>query len=131
MSPPAPRFRIDGAAPHMPDPMTVNWASMNPMDVALSGRGIIQGRYRVTITWELMADEDFTELMDIWIAKAANGYRIATAVVPPYRSNNNANWDTVSGGVGGYMLMREPTIRSREILQVSLVSLTLDNVARP
>lgn len=124
------KFRINGSTVSCPDPATATWEPMNLMDLSISGRGVQQGNYRVTLTWDVMDDASFSALMTKWIASQADGYRITSAVVPPYRGNNNANWDTISGGIEGYILFREPR-GQRTILQVNSVTVVLEGVARP
>lgn len=127
----AAKFRIDGAAPDCADPMGVQWQAMVPADVALSGRVIRQGRWRVTLTWENMADADVGALGAIWKSKVAAGYRLTSAVVPPFLGPDNANWPTVDGGVGGFIQWKDPPVHTRAVLEGRNVQIVFEDVALP
>jgi hypothetical protein len=127
----ATKFRIDGDSISCPDPQAGIWAPLSPPAQSLTGRQVYQGGYRVTLTWELMSDDDYGDLMSAWLDTEGNGFCITSAVVPPYRSQDNSDWDTIHGVTGGYITWLEPQCQVREVLQATGVTLVLEGVARP
>jgi hypothetical protein len=125
------RLRLNGDTVSCPDPELGTWAPMAPPAVSVTGRLVYQGGYRVTLTWEVMSDGDFSGLMDAWMASGASGFRITSARVPPYRSDDNADWDDVTGVTGGYITFQEPTCQAREVLQATGITVILEGIARP
>jgi hypothetical protein len=126
----ATKFRINGSAVSCPDPMEAQWDEMVELALSLNGRGVQQGGYKVTLVWELMGDEQHSALMAVWETARLAGYRITSAVVPPFAGADNATWTTIGGGIGGYIVMRRPPAR-RIVLHAERVELILENVARP
>lgn len=117
---------------HCPDPNEANWEYMDEMQVALSGRGVQQGRLRATLTWELMSDGDFGNLMDLWHDSHNDGYRVQTITVPTFAGGANAIYETY-GGIGspgnpdGLVRMMRPMGR-RMVLYVQEVSLIFEDI---
>lgn len=124
------RFYLNGVQPACPDPETVDWEFMEELEQSISGRGIQQGNMRCILGWELMADEHFAALMNVWVGSFANGFRINNAVVPPFLGADNATWITVAGPAGDDILIRKPEGR-RTVLQVDNVRLILEDIQIP
>jgi hypothetical protein len=112
-----------------PDPNTAEWEWMESMQVSLTGRGVQQGLLRVTLKWEIMADEDFGELMNEWFDAMNHGFRFDSITVPTFRGQDNAIYQQYfgSGTPGGYVRMMLPK-GTREILHVRDVEVVFEDV---
>lgn len=114
---------------HCPDPNFAEWEWMEPMQVALSGRGVQQGRLRVTLTWELMSDGDYGNLMDLWAQSFNHGYRVEKIKVPTFAGGSNATYEEYEGAgtPGGYIRMMMPQGR-RTVRHVENVAIIFEDI---
>jgi hypothetical protein len=112
-----------------PDPNSAEWEFMTPLAVSLTGRGVQQGRARVTLKWELMSDDGFGSLMDEWLDAQNHGYRFDAISVPTFAGHDNATYGTYSGvgQPGGYVRMLLPKGK-RTILHVEDVEVTFEDI---
>lgn len=124
------RFRINGDLFPCPDPNEATWDFMEPLESALSGRRVQQGNMRVTLDWDLMTDGEYGRLVEFWVSRVGDGYRVDSAKVPPFQGYDNADWVTVTGQFGTKLAMLRPTAR-RTIMHASGVRLIFEDVAMP
>jgi hypothetical protein len=115
-----------------PDPEYAEWEWMVPLQVALSGRGVQQGRLRCTLHWDVMSDGDFADLLDEWRTSRGDGYRLASIVVPTFEGSDNSSYGTYvgSGSPGGYIRMLMPK-GQREVLNARNISVVFEDIAEP
>lgn len=111
-----------------PDPNDADWAPMNELETGLDGRAIHQGFWRVTLNWELMADEDFGALMTLWRGARSAGYLVEQIQVPTLEGTDNSVYGLYNGPPSQYIRMLVPQGK-RIILHVQDVHVVFEAVS--